>query len=443
MIAESCRDFRRALLLGQLEGAHGASCEACRAFRERERHAAALIRDVYAEQRAPQALRDRVAAAVEAARADSAPGSRRADRRALGAAAMLAVAAGVVIAILVRGGAEPSAERSATVAPHEHPGERGSVDASAPRHLELGGAAADLDPGALVTWRRDGSTLVVEQAGSARWIVGDDTQLRIETAAISAAVTATGASLRVEVPVNTLDARVFGASALTAAVVAFVTVVVYEGHVTGTSGGQTVNVAPGTTVELRADKPPSPPQVVGAAPSPAELQAKLHALDLEAKIRVLEADNQRLRDGVPAGAGEKVAPPTPSVPTHTTLTVTPTDPSRCDEVSCVLRNYDGACCTKFKSPPPPDGELPRELDRVIITDGMAPAKTKALECAQRSSAQGIVKVHVAVASDGSVTSVRVDQAPDPRLGTCVAHAIMSASFAKTQHGGSFSYPFVF
>ena len=366
---------------------------------------------------------------------DPEPPSSRARRRLIGAAAVAALAVAAVAMIWFA----PAASRE----PKAMAGE-GSSSGSDARRLELPGAIATLDPGADITWHRSGDDLVVTQrAGNATWQVDGSHRLVLDTGAVGASIEATGASLRVEVPVNTLDARVFGASALTAAVVAFVTVVVYEGHVTGTSGGQTVNVAPGTTVELRADKPPSPPQVVGAAPSPAELQAKLHALDLEAKIRVLEADNQRLRDGVPAGAGEKVAPPTPSVPTHTTLTVTPTDPSRCDEVSCVLRNYDGACCTKFKSPPPPDGELPRELDRVIITDGMAPAKTKALECAQRSSAQGIVKVHVAVASDGSVTSVRVDQAPDPRLGTCVAHAIMSASFAKTQHGGSFSYPFVF
>jgi hypothetical protein len=61
---------------------------------------------------------------------------------------------------------------------------------------------------------------------------------------------------------NATDARVIGASAVTAAAVAMVTVVVYEGHVkVGQPGGQTVIVAPGTTYEVK----PEPP-VVGAAP---------------------------------------------------------------------------------------------------------------------------------------------------------------------------------
>jgi hypothetical protein len=69
------------------------------------------------------------------------------------------------------------------------------------------------------------------------------------------------------------DARVIGASSVTAAVVAFATVVVYDGHVRATSGGTTVDVLPGAVVELRSGQPPGPPAppphealAVGAAP---------------------------------------------------------------------------------------------------------------------------------------------------------------------------------
>jgi len=37
----------------------------------------------------------------------------------------------------------------------------------------------------------------------------------------------------------------------------------------------------------------------------------------------------------------------------------------------------------------------------------------------------------------------VETTPDAALGACVAAAVQKASFAKTQTGGSFSYPFVF
>ncbi len=83
---------------------------------------------------------------------------------------------------------------------------------------------------------------------------------------------------------NLSDMRLMGASTLTAAAVAVVTVVVYTGHVKATSGRQTVTVTPGSTVELQPQAPPREvaeprpePPVVGA--SPAEVQR------LEAQLR--------------------------------------------------------------------------------------------------------------------------------------------------------------
>jgi outer membrane biosynthesis protein TonB len=48
-----------------------------------------------------------------------------------------------------------------------------------------------------------------------------------------------------------------------------------------------------------------------------------------------------------------------------------------------------------------------------------------------------------VSGGGSVSNVSVETTPDSALGACVAAAVQKASFAKTQNGGSFSYPFVF
>ena len=129
----------------------------------------------------------------------------------------------------------------------------------------------------------------------------------------------------------------------------------------------------------------------------------------------------------------------------------------CDEVSCVLANYEGACCSKFKkgggnhaasnSDPgassKPKSDLPDALDRSMISSGVGNVKARVTSCGDKSSAKGKVKVHVKVGADGKVQNVAVEVTPDAALGACVAAAMQKASFSKTQSGGSFSYPFVF
>ncbi|HEX8110423.1 MAG TPA: hypothetical protein VF516_21975, partial [Kofleriaceae bacterium] len=128
----------------------------------------------------------------------------------------------------------------------------------------------------------------------------------------------------------------------------------------------------------------------------------------------------------------------------------------CDEVSCVLNSYEGACCAKFrkgggKSAPASGGsgpkaggsDLPDSLDRAMIADGVAKVKQKAQACGDKSPAKGQVKVSVKVSPDGNVTSVAVKNTPDPGLGNCVAGVMQTAKFSRTQSGGSFAYPFQF
>jgi ferric-dicitrate binding protein FerR (iron transport regulator) len=132
----------------------------------------------------------------------------------------------------------------------------GAVVAERARSLSLPGVEAELDAGADVRWRRDGDVLHVEQrAGTVAWRVAAKRKLVIDAGAALASVEATGANLRVEVQMNAMDARVIGASALTAAAVAMVTVVVYEGHVSvNRPGQQTVVVAPGSTYQVRPEQ---------------------------------------------------------------------------------------------------------------------------------------------------------------------------------------------
>lgn len=128
----------------------------------------------------------------------------------------------------------------------------------------------------------------------------------------------------------------------------------------------------------------------------------------------------------------------------------------CDEVSCVLNNYEGACCAKFRKGGKPAGggggiqigekprsDVPESLDRAMISDGVGKVKARVQSCGDKSSAKGQVKVSVKVNPDGSVANVSVKNTPDPGLGNCVASAMQRASFRKTSSGGSFSYPFMF
>ena len=119
----------------------------------------------------------------------------------------------------------------------------------------------------------------------------------------------------------------------------------------------------------------------------------------------------------------------------------------------MLDNYQGECCARFKKggqrtatlPPPranPDG-LPDELDRAMISTGIAAVKGRVIACADHSPAKGTVKVHVKVGGDGRVSSISVTETPDPALGACVQAAVEHARFPRTLDGGSFSYPFMF
>jgi len=148
-------------------------------------------------------------------------------------------------------------------------------------------------------------------------------------------------------------------------------------------------------------------------------------------------------------------PVTPKEPATKTVVKDPAPSGGCDEVSCVLSNYDGACCAKFKKGgapktnpgvqigEKPKSDVPEALDRSMISAGVAAIKARATACGDRSAKKGIVKVSVKVNPDGSISSVTVKETPDPALGSCVASAMQKARFAKTQNGGSFGFPFPF
>jgi len=205
--------------------------------------------------------------------------------------------------------------------PARHGG--GEVIADHARHVELNGSSADLDPGAQVQWERDRHRITAHQArGTVRWTIDDDDTLVIDPggSGSTATIEARGASLRMEVPMNLSDLRLLGASTLTAAAVAVVTVVVYTGHVKATSGGQTVNVIPGAIVELRPEQPPQPPAVGARAADVHELEDQLRQAN--EKIAALTAElSARTVSHPPQPAPVATRPAPPPRPTEDTASL--------------------------------------------------------------------------------------------------------------------------
>lgn len=204
----------------------------------------------------------------------------------------------------------------------------GVIAATGPRTLDLGRSSAAIDSGAQLTWTRRGSEVAVAQSrGGATWRVSAEDRLIID--ATVASIEASGASLRVEVEMNRSDVRAMGVGSAAAVVVSLVTVIVYEGHVKATSNGQTVNIQPGAAMQFGQEPPPPPPDQLAVGGTPED----------QARIKELESEVARLRLEL-AARDKKDSPKDP--PKDKTAS--------CDEVSCVLGNYEGACCDKYKKP---------------------------------------------------------------------------------------------
>ena len=229
----------------------------------------------------------------------------------------------------------------------------------------------------------------------------------------------------------------FAALAFANVVLAAIIVIILSQHAQQTT---VIRAAGGGAVDAQTDQ-----LLKHLADEQRQLEAKL------AEIQQLRADvealAQKLRDCDATVKHDHPAPPVPRpvVPPPPPMTPAPVS-SECDEVSCVLMNYEDGCCNRYRKtapPPPPRPVLSESLDRQAISSGIASVKAAVAACGPTSSAKGNVKVHVRVGANGLVTNVDVESAPDAALGGCVAAAVQRAVFPKTQQGGSFSYPFVF
>lgn len=185
---------------------------------------------------------------------------------------------------------------------------------------------------------------------------------------------------------NATDARVIGASAVTAAAVAIVTVIVYEGHVKAGRGEQaTVVVAPGSTYQI---------------------------------------ENEDTRPVV--GGGE--------------VTVAREEESADDEER---QAADRAKQDELDEQPkrePRKVTVASGLDRAAIQRAMNALRPKLSACDGTGGGKVVAKVRVA--PSGKVASVTATS-DNAALAACVEPIVGTARFVATERGGTFNYPFVF
>jgi molybdopterin adenylyltransferase len=143
------------------------------------------------------------------------------------------------------------------------------------------------------------------------------------------------------------------------------------------------------------------------------------------------------------------APDPPVTPPDDTVAkpaVPPRPSGDCDEVSCVLEKYARPCCARYKPADPgprPVPTMPASLDKALIRAAVDRVRPAIIRCGEVAGVKGTVKITVEVNAPGKVESAVVAASPDPALGRCVADQIKKATFARTQNGGLFTYPFVF
>lgn len=120
-------------------------------------------------------------------------------------------------------------------------------------------------------------------------------------------------------------------------------------------------------------------------------------------------------------------------------------PGGCDEVACAL-DPSSACCAKRKagnkttgSSTPAADALPEAPSAKDIRAVMATLRVEAA-CGD-GSVEGIVKLAIVVAADGTVKQVDVKEAPSPALGQCVVGLVKPLRFPRSQRGVTFTFPF--
>ena len=190
--------------------------------------------------------------------------------------------------------------------------------------------------------------------------------------------------------------------------------------------------------DIEMDPTPTPPPTTNAGSADPKPKTTKTTKTTDPKPKTTRTTDPKPK----AGSNATVANTTPP----DAAVAAPVDDD-CDETSCVLSKYERACCAKYKPATtdfkPRVGDVPESLDKSMVRAGVERVKPRVVSCGEKSAVKGTVKIALAVAPDGAVTSASIADSPDPALGECVLNAMKSAKFGKTVNGASFTYPFAF
>jgi hypothetical protein len=120
----------------------------------------------------------------------------------------------------------------------------------------------------------------------------------------------------------------------------------------------------------------------------------------------------------------------------------------CDEVSCVLDNYAGACCEQFRRARGPrspedypdtaslqDRPPTEEIRSMLTTDRRAVSS-----CAVEANFEGVLKVKIKIDPSGKVTAVSIED-QEAQLVGCVSRVMKKHTFSPSRSGATVSFPY--
>jgi hypothetical protein len=115
------------------------------------------------------------------------------------------------------------------------------------------------------------------------------------------------------------------------------------------------------------------------------------------------------------------------------------DVRACDEVSCVLDNYEAACCARFRKPPSGE-DLPDSVSRELLGVAHKALRSPVARCASAQEFTGMLKVRFRVLPSGKVSDVTTADV-EPELSACIARLFKAYAFPASVNGVSAIFPF--
>lgn len=111
----------------------------------------------------------------------------------------------------------------------------------------------------------------------------------------------------------------------------------------------------------------------------------------------------------------------------------------CDEVACVLENYESPCCAKYKAAPPAQS-VPRTPPRDEIARAFRSMTPRIQACASAAGLTGVLRLRLQILPDGSVAAASVTDV-DAVVATCVLRAAHRLKLTTSQNGVTATFPY--